>query len=94
VIDRRELIRVEQAGLPREYFRAFCQGLHAARIYSQTIVAYLGLMHRPDLAAEIADLLIRLDSACAVLCLGTHGQLLHLSLRTEPLGLDAGLLIQ
>ena len=94
LIDRRELIRVEQAGLPQEYFRAFSKGLLAARVYDQTIVAYLGLMHRPDLAAEMADLLIRLDSACAVLCLGTHDQLLHLSLRTEPMGQDAGLLIQ
>jgi nanoRNase/pAp phosphatase (c-di-AMP/oligoRNAs hydrolase) len=94
IIDRRELIRVEQAGLPREYFRAFSQGLRAARICGQTIMAYLGPMHRPDLAAEMADLLIRLESARAVLCLGTHGQLLHLSLRTVPLGQDAGLLIQ
>jgi nanoRNase/pAp phosphatase (c-di-AMP/oligoRNAs hydrolase) len=93
-IDRRELIRVEQAGLPREYFSAFSQGLQAARIFGQAIVAFLGPMHRPDLAAEMADLLIRLESARAVLCLGTHGQLLHLSLRTEPLGQDAGLLIQ
>lgn len=93
-IDRQELIQVEQAGLSREYFSAFSQGLHAAFIYGQTIVAYLGPMHRPDLAAEMADLLIRLESARAVLCLGTHGQLLHLSLRTEPLGQDAGLLIQ
>jgi nanoRNase/pAp phosphatase (c-di-AMP/oligoRNAs hydrolase) len=94
LIDRRELIRIEQAGLPREYFSAFSQGLQAARIFGQAIVAYLGPMHRPDLAAEMADLLIRLESARAVLCLGTHDQLLHLSLRTEPLGQDAGLLIQ
>jgi len=94
LIDRYELIRVEQAGLSQEYFSAFSQGLHAVRMYGQAIVAYLGPMHRPDLAAEMADLLIRLESARAVLCLGTHGQLLHLSLRTEPLGEDAGLLIQ
>lgn len=94
LMDRSELIRVEQAGLPREYFSAFSQGLQAARICGQTIIAYLGSMHRPDLGAELADLLIRLESASAVLCLGTHGQLLHLSLRTEPLGQDAGLLIQ
>lgn len=94
LIDHRELIRVEQAGLPREYFHAFFQGLQAARIYGQTIVAFLGPMHRPDLAAEMADLLIRLESARAVICLGIHGQLLHISLRTVPLGQDAGLLIQ
>ena len=51
-------------------------------------------MHRPDLAAEMADLLIRLDGALAVLCLGLHEQILYLSIRTEPMGQDAGLLVQ
>jgi nanoRNase/pAp phosphatase (c-di-AMP/oligoRNAs hydrolase) len=94
MIDRKELIRIEQAGLSQEYFSAFSRGLHAARIYGRCVVVYLGPMHRPDLAAEMADLLIRLERARAVLCLGTYGQQLHLSLRTEPLGQDAGLLIQ
>jgi nanoRNase/pAp phosphatase (c-di-AMP/oligoRNAs hydrolase) len=93
-LDRRKLIQVEQAGLPQDYFRAFSRALQAARIHGQAIVAYLGPMHRPDLMAEIADLLIRLDSARAALCLGSYGDTLHLSLRTVPLGLDAGLLVQ
>ncbi|MGD2158321.1 MAG: DHH family phosphoesterase [Anaerolineales bacterium] len=93
-IDHSKLIKVEQAGLPQTYFRAISHGLHAARVYTQSVVANLGTMHRPDLAAEVADLLIRLDGARAVLCLGFHGQILHLSIRTEPLGQDAGLLVQ
>ena len=93
-IDHSKLIMVEQAGLSQEYFRAFSQGLHAAQVYDHSIAAYLGAMHRPDLAAEMADILIRLEKAIAVLCLGTHDQTLHLSVRTEPLGQDAGLLIQ
>jgi hypothetical protein len=44
--------------------------------------------------AEMADLLIRLEGARAALCLGQYGAMLHLSLRTAPLGRDAGLLIQ
>lgn len=93
-IDHGKLIQIEQAGLSQEYYRAFSQGLHAAQVYDQSIVANLGPMHRPDLAAEMADLLVRLDSARAVLCLGTHEGTLHLSIRTEPLGEDAGLLVQ
>ena len=93
-IDHRKLVKIEQAGLPQAYFQAFSQGLQAAQVYEQSIVAYLGEMHRPDLAAEMADLLIRLDKARAVLCLGVHDQTLHLSIRTEPLGKDAGLLVQ
>lgn len=93
-LDRALLVQVEQAGLPRAYFGALCQGLQAARLYGQSIVADLGHMHRPDLIAEMADLLIRLEGARAALCLGRYGAMLHLSLRTAPLGRDAGLLIQ
>jgi hypothetical protein len=42
----------------------------------------------------MADILIRLENAQAVLCLGIHDETLHLSVRTEPLGQDAGLLVQ
>ncbi|MGD2176210.1 MAG: DHH family phosphoesterase [Anaerolineae bacterium] len=93
-LDRRKLIQVEQAGLPQDYFRAFSQALQAARIHGHAILAYLGPMHRPDLMAEIADLLIRLDGARAALCLGSHGDTLQLSLRTVPSGRDAGLVVQ
>jgi nanoRNase/pAp phosphatase (c-di-AMP/oligoRNAs hydrolase) len=93
-MDRASLIRVEEAGLPRVYFSALCRGLHAARVYGRSVVANLGQMHRPDLMAEMADLLIRLEGTRAALCLGRYEDVLHLSLRTVPLGRDAGLLIQ
>jgi nanoRNase/pAp phosphatase (c-di-AMP/oligoRNAs hydrolase) len=93
-IDREELIRIEQAGLPRKYYRAFTNGLQAAMLYGSVIIARLGEMNRPDFGAEIADLIIRLDNARAVLILGTHEGMLQLSVRTRPMGRDAGLLIQ
>ena len=93
-IDRTALIQVEQAGLPRDYFRAFSRGLQASRLYGRVVLAWLDEMHRPDFTAEMADLLIRLDGAAAALCLGTHQNLLYLSLRTETGGKDAGLLVQ
>lgn len=93
-INHKRLIQIEQAGLPQTYFRAFSQGLQAAQVFSQSVVADLGTMHRPDLAAEMADLLIRLEGARAALCLGHHEKILHLSIRTKPMGQDAGLLVQ
>jgi nanoRNase/pAp phosphatase (c-di-AMP/oligoRNAs hydrolase) len=93
-IDRDELIRIEQAGLPREYYRAFTRGLQAAKIYGSVIIARLGQLDRPDFGAEIADLLIRLDGTRAVLTLGKHKDILQISVRTRPMGRDAGLLIQ
>jgi nanoRNase/pAp phosphatase (c-di-AMP/oligoRNAs hydrolase) len=93
-LDRNKLIQVEEAGLSQEYYRAFCGGLQAARVHGQTVVAYLGAMHRPDLAAEMADMLIRLEGGRAVLCSGYHAKTLHFSIRTKPLGRDAGLIVQ
>lgn len=94
LIDHEKLVRIEQAGLPREYFRAFVRGLQSARLYHKTVVSYLGAMHRPDFVAEIADILIRLENMQAVLCMGYHGATLYLSLRTAVPDPDAGLLIQ
>jgi nanoRNase/pAp phosphatase (c-di-AMP/oligoRNAs hydrolase) len=93
-LDRLKLTQVEQAGLQREYFRAFNRGLEAARVFGRVVVSYLGAIHRPDFVAEIADLLIRLEGTRAVLCIGYHGQTLYLSLRTVAGEQDAGLLIQ
>lgn len=93
-VDHSKLILIEQAGLPQAYFRAFSHGLLATRVYNHLVVTDLGPMHIPDLPAEMADLLIRLEGARAVLCLGVYEKTLHLSIRTKPMGQDAGLLVQ
>lgn len=94
LIDRQKLIDVELAGLPRDYFRAFELGLQTARIYQHTVFSYLGITSQPDLPAEMADLLIRLENIRAALCVGLHGKTLYLSLRTDPAAGDAGQLLQ
>jgi len=94
LLDRELLVQVEQAGLSREYYRAFSRGLQAARLYGSAVIAYLGKMSRPDLTAEIADVLIRLETARTALCLGSHTGVLYFSLRTKRFGKDAGFLVQ
>lgn len=94
MIDRRILAQVEHTGLPREYFQRICDGLNAARIHGDLVVTDLGDLHRPDFVAEMADLLIRLEDARAVLCMGHHKDLIYISLRTVAMQEDAGLLIQ
>ena len=93
-LDRKKLIDVEQVGVSQDYFRAFNQGLQAARVYGKVVLAYLGPMSRPDLAAEMADVLIRLETARAAFCLGSYEDNLHLSLRTKGIDTDAGRLVQ
>jgi len=92
--DRAEIIQVEQSGLQRNYFRAFSRGLNAARVHGSVVIAELGALERPDLPAELADLLLRLEGTRAALCLGEHRGSLQLSLRLKMLDQDAGLLIQ
>jgi nanoRNase/pAp phosphatase (c-di-AMP/oligoRNAs hydrolase) len=93
-LDQRELSKVEVAALSREYFRAFSQGLHAARLFGQVVVVRLGLIEQPDFAAEMADILIRLQGAHAALCMGQFRDTLHISLRTGRRQYDAGMIIQ
>jgi len=93
-LDQRELSKVELASLSPGYFRTFSRGLHETSIYGRAIVSHLGEMEQPDFAAEMADVLIRLEGAHAALCLGQYGDTLHISLRTELMGEDAGLIIQ
>ena len=93
-LDQRELSKVELASLSREYFRSFSRGLHETKIHGRVVISRLGNMEQPDFAAEMADVLIRLQGVQAALCLGEHSDTLHISLRTEPLGQDAGLIIQ
>jgi nanoRNase/pAp phosphatase (c-di-AMP/oligoRNAs hydrolase) len=93
-LDQQELAKVEVAALSLEYFRAFSQGLHATRLHGKAIVSRLGLIEQPDFAAEMADILIRLQGAQAALCMGQYGDTLHLSLRTGGVEKDAGLIIE
>lgn len=88
------LLQIESAGLAQEYYQAFSQGMQNARIYGKAIIAHLGNMHRPDLTAELADLLFRYESVHAALCSGVYEQGLHFSIRTGLLDQDAGLLVQ
>ena len=93
-LDQQELSRVELASLSRDYYQSLSRGLRTARLFGQVIIARLGSMSQPDFCAEMADLLIRLQDAHAALCLGQHGDTLHISLRTEPSSQHAGQTIQ
>jgi nanoRNase/pAp phosphatase (c-di-AMP/oligoRNAs hydrolase) len=93
-LDQKELSKVEVAALSLEYFRAFSHGLHATRLFGQAIVARLGFIEQPDFAAEMADILIRLQGAQAALCMGQFRDTLHISLRTGGRNRDAGMIIQ
>jgi nanoRNase/pAp phosphatase (c-di-AMP/oligoRNAs hydrolase) len=81
-IDSQLLLQIQTAGLAREYYEAFYNGIQNARIFGKAIVSHLGMMHRADLPAELADLLFRYDQAQITLCSGYFNNVLYFSIRS------------
>lgn len=82
-IDVEALVEIERAQVPAEYFTRLDAALQAARIYDDVIISYIGPMSRPDMAAEMADLLLRLRGAQWVICIGAYKDDLILAVRSR-----------
>ena len=93
-LDQQLLQKIETAGLALEYYQAFNLGMQNARVHGKAVIAYLGNIHRPDMTAELADILFRYESVHAALCSGVYKEVLHFSIRTGLMDQDAGLLVQ
>lgn len=93
-IDSRALYEIEQAQVPGEYFQSLVDTLQATRIYRDVLIAYIGWMRYPDLAAEIADWLLRLKGVQWVICLGAHKDQLNIAVRNRRQSGGAGLLAE
>jgi nanoRNase/pAp phosphatase (c-di-AMP/oligoRNAs hydrolase) len=94
MLDAEGLFQIEYARVPADYFGHLHAALEAARIYDGVVVTYLGSMAYPDLAAEIADILLRLDEARWVICVGQHGETLIMSVRCWHRSGNAGQMVQ
>jgi len=92
--DAKILAQIEQAQVPLAYFRAFEDALEHAYIYGDVVMCNLGPMAWPDLAAEMADFLLRWEGARWIICMGLFEDTVVLSVRTTDLDGDAGLLVQ
>jgi nanoRNase/pAp phosphatase (c-di-AMP/oligoRNAs hydrolase) len=83
LVDAQALAQIEYAQVPASYFQSFASTLQAARVYDGVVVAYVGKMAYPDLTAEMARLLLRLEESQWVVCMGVHQEALILSVRTQ-----------
>ena len=83
LIDPQALAQIEHAQVPASYFKSFDATLQAARVYNGVVLAYVGPMAYPDLTAEMAHLLLRLEESQWVICMGVHQEVLILSVRTK-----------
>jgi nanoRNase/pAp phosphatase (c-di-AMP/oligoRNAs hydrolase) len=94
LVDHHLMFRIQQPKLPRQYYEALDRALRRAETWGDVITVNLGLIPYPDLAAEVADLLLDYDAAQFVLSCGRYGKQLFVSLRTEPSQRRAGELMR
>lgn len=88
------LVEIERAQVPAEYFHRMDATLHTARIYEDVVISYAGHMRRPDLAAEMADLLLRLQGMEWALCMGVYKDVMIVAVRSRARRGGAGKLAQ
>jgi nanoRNase/pAp phosphatase (c-di-AMP/oligoRNAs hydrolase) len=85
---------ITRPSLPRDYFIALHSALEHATIYGKVLVAALKGVQFPELVAELADFLLRLEGVETVLSMGHYNCEMILSIRTASEGINAGELIR
>ena len=92
--DTQILAQIEYAQVPLAYFRAFERALESTFIYDDVVVCGLGSMDWPDLAAEMADFLLRWEGARWIVCMGLFDDEIVVSVRTNDIKGNAGLVVR
>ena len=93
-INAKALAEIERAQVPATYFKSFADALGETKVFNNLVVAFAGHMHYPDMAAEMADQLIRLEKIEWVICSGIYNNKLLLAVRTANDQNDAGELVK
>jgi nanoRNase/pAp phosphatase (c-di-AMP/oligoRNAs hydrolase) len=92
--NKRRLAKIENARVPREYFQAFRDAIEEAVLYDKVVISNLGEVRYPDIVAEVADFLLRLDGVEWVAAMGCYEKNLHVSVRTTDREVNAGELLR
>lgn len=92
--NKRLLYQISQPKLPVEHFRTIHSGVENSTIYGKLLVVNLQAICFPEVVAEIADYLIRLEGIETVLSMGHYNTGVILSLRTTSHQINAGEIIQ
>ena len=93
-INPEALADIERAQVSAAYFKVFADTLAKTHIYDHVTIALIETMDYPDMAAEMADLLARLENVEWVVCMGQHKKTLFLAVRAPGRTGDAGKVIQ
>ncbi|MBN1636211.1 MAG: bifunctional oligoribonuclease/PAP phosphatase NrnA [Deltaproteobacteria bacterium] len=86
----RTLSAIENPSIPKSYYLVFADAIENSIQYNDVIVSKMGRVNNPEIAAEMADFLLRMENVRWVLCMGEYQNNLVLSMRTSRRGWYAG----
>lgn len=84
------LASIENPRIPKSYFLKFADGINGSIQYGDVIISQMGKLHNPDIAAEMADFLLRMENIHWSLCIGEYRDEMVMSVRTSRRGWWAG----
>lgn len=92
--DKDLLARIRNARLPQTYFGCLVQALQSSFIYDRLIISWINDLPQPELAAEVADFLMRFEEVEWAMAAGVHEDKLILSIRSSAPEARAGDLLR
>lgn len=88
--NKRRLAKIENPRVPVAYFRTFREAIERAQVVGKLVLCELDEVGYPDLAAEIADFLLRLDQVTWSAVISRHRGRVYVSVRTTEREANAG----
>lgn len=86
----RTLAGIERPSVPKSYYIKFTEAISKSVQYDDVIISYMGTLNNPDIPAEMADFLLRMENIRWTMCVGEYKDDLILSVRTSRRGWIAG----
>jgi len=88
--NNRILYQITHPKVPRQYYFSYNRAIEHSRLYGDVLVFNLFVIDNPDIVAEMADFLLRMDGVEVVLGMGQYRNEEVVSLRTSQQGINAG----
>lgn len=86
----RTLAAIENPSVPKSYYLKFADAIAHSTQYNDVMISQMGTLTNPDIVAEMADFLLRMENIRWTLCLGEFKNDLIISVRTIRRGWIAG----
>ena len=80
-VDKRKLARIRRAPVPPEYFKTLRNSLTNAVVAGSTVITLIRGCENPDMFAEAAELMLRLQGMRASVAYGPLGDVIYVSVR-------------